>query len=363
MFNIVLLFILSLHHGLHAEDVSRNQKAFPYPRIVILGPAGSGKSSLANSLLGRSDKYVNTVDGKKCFESGVQAGEDGGKTSDVCAHKGYFLGDQTRPNITVVDTPGFGMSEQEETETISKVVETLRDDIEYVNAFAIVLVYNENRQSSALESIIHLYQTIFGSGFLNNVILVASFWGYSKNHEIERGDLTEEKWLEQQKKLFKGDSAVENLEAVYYTQRYRHDDPKQANKFQKEMNHLLSFAEKSSPFHCKDIKTAQHEIDELKEENRKLQDDLKVVDDYEKLKEENKKLNETLNNCRAKPNVTSSSGSLVGASLGCTVLGIILGVFFIKCYKNMKSPAGQDDMDDSDDEEAGIRTKSEPQNA
>ena len=73
---------------------------FPHPRIVILGPAGAGKSSLANSLLGRDENYVNIVDGKKCFESGVTGGGDGrGKTSDVCAHKGHFLNDESRPNV------------------------------------------------------------------------------------------------------------------------------------------------------------------------------------------------------------------------------------------------------------------------
>ena len=73
---------------------------FPSPRIVILGPAGSGKSSLANSLLGRSERYVNTKDGRKCFESGV-TGENGrGKTSDVCAHKGHFFGDETKPEVS-----------------------------------------------------------------------------------------------------------------------------------------------------------------------------------------------------------------------------------------------------------------------
>ena len=66
---------------------------------MILGPAGSGKSSLANSLLGRTEGFRNIVDGKKCFEVG-ESGEDGrGKTSDVCAHKGHFLNKTNEPEV------------------------------------------------------------------------------------------------------------------------------------------------------------------------------------------------------------------------------------------------------------------------
>jgi len=355
----LFVFSLSLNQYLQAEESSRNQKAFPHPRIVILGPAGAGKSSLANSLLGRDENYVNIVDGKKCFESGVTGGGDGrGKTSDVCAHKGHFLNDESRPNITVVDTPGFDMREDEEEETISKVVEALRDDIEYVDAFAIVLKSDELRKSRALESIINLYKTIFGPGFIKNVILVASFWGYSRSHELGRGDLTEEAWLDQQKKLFNNLKGVENLEAVYYTQRFRHEDPKQSNKFNKEMNHLLQFAEESSPFHCKDIVVAQQEIVKLRDENRRLNEKVKVADEYEALKVKYDNITKLYEKCKEQPRVGTSSSSLVGIALGCTVLGIILGVFFIQCHKNMKSPSGEDDMTDSDNEE-GVMNNSE----
>ena len=66
---------------------------------MILGPAGTGKSSLANSLLDRDEKFENTIDGRKCFESGVTGEQGRGKTADVCAHKGHFLNDNTRPNV------------------------------------------------------------------------------------------------------------------------------------------------------------------------------------------------------------------------------------------------------------------------
>ena len=60
------------------------------PRIVMLGAAGTGKSTLANSLLGRDTKYKNDGN-KKCFEAGKSA--SGGKTKDTCAHQGSFLDD------------------------------------------------------------------------------------------------------------------------------------------------------------------------------------------------------------------------------------------------------------------------------
>jgi len=354
---LLLLLVLSMHQVLSEEDISKNEKTFPYPRIVILGPSGSGKSSLANSLLGREEKFVNTVDGRKCFESGV-VGDDGkGKTVDVCAHKGHFLNDEAKPNITVVDTPGFGMRKEEEEETITNVVEALRDDVQYVNAFAIVLKRTDNRETRSLKNIINLYKSIFGPKFMSNVILVASFWGYSKSHEYDRGDQNEEVWLEQQKKLFQGIPGAENLRAVYYTQRFQSTDPKQANRFEKEMNTLLEFAEKSPPFHCKDIVIAQLEIDKLLEQNAALMERVKDADRYLALKESHDNITEELRMVKKKkPSVTTGAGSLVGVALGCTALGLILGVFFVNCYRNMKPTDDTDDMDDSDEESRGMKT-------
>jgi len=359
---LTFLFVISLSANsiLSVNIPDENAKTFPSPRIVILGPAGSGKSSLANALLGRLEGFRNIVDGKKCFEVG-ESGEDGrGKTSDVCAHKGHFLNKTNEPEITVVDTPGFGMRKDEEEETITKVVEALRDEVQYVNAFAIVLPRSANRESRALKNIINLYKSIFGPGFLRNVILVASFWGYSKDHQLERGKTTEESWLAQQKSLFKNILGADDLEAVYYISRFNDKDEMQMRKFVSEMTKLKQFAENAEPFHCKDIVIALDEITKLEQRVEELAQKAANADLYQIYLAKYENATTELAKLKDLPDITTgSTNSLVGVALGCTTLGLVLGVFFVNCYKNMKSPETEVDTEESDDsdEESGINQK------
>ena len=59
---------------------------------MVLGPAGVGKSSLANVLLGR-DKNYQSPEPRLCFTvSARSSGGRGGVTQETCAQSGQWLG-------------------------------------------------------------------------------------------------------------------------------------------------------------------------------------------------------------------------------------------------------------------------------
>ena len=60
---------------------------------------------------------------------------------------------------------------------------------------------------------------------------------------------------------------------------------------------------------------------------------------------------------RERPSITTGTSSLVGIALRCLALGLVLGIFFINCYKNMQSHSDEDDTEESDDsdEESGLK--------
>ena len=94
---IVLLFIVNYHPVLSTTP-------FAYPRFLILGPTGAGKSSLGNVLAGCEPADEN------CFFP-VCPGENS-CTKETQIAEGRYLG--VGANVTLVDTPGFGDSDGQE---------------------------------------------------------------------------------------------------------------------------------------------------------------------------------------------------------------------------------------------------------
>ena len=118
-FFVVLLFFLTSDKNC---SLSLNTKEISNKRIVIIGQTGVGKSSLANVLLGRHGEYDGAGFNDGCFKvGGIQGdGKEGNVvTTATCYDTGPYLGDPSKPKVTVIDTPGFGDQVEAEITTIN----------------------------------------------------------------------------------------------------------------------------------------------------------------------------------------------------------------------------------------------------
>jgi len=277
-----------------------NADEYPCPRIVILGPAGVGKSSLANVLIGRDKEYKNTGEQRECFTvSATSLPGKAGVTQETCDEVGPWLGEGQ--NITVVDTPGFGVNLEEEEATIDGLVDFLRNKIKFVDAFIIAFKQTDNRVTQSFKTMIKIVDGIFGEEFWENVIIEATHWSYSARDIQKRGALTEEAWLNNTPKRTLKSTApnIDELMAVFIDTFYWDKDKNEIEKFNENTEKLYKFATEKKPFHCKDIQSVKHDLRLLKEEKEKLEREKKEIEENRKRLEascenEKKMLNNSL---------------------------------------------------------------------
>ena len=94
---LVLLFTVT-------SKLALTTSPFAYPRLLILGPTGVGKSSLGNVLAGCQPND------ESCFFPVCPGGNSCTKETKIA--QGFYLGNG--PNVTLIDTPGFGDTDGDE---------------------------------------------------------------------------------------------------------------------------------------------------------------------------------------------------------------------------------------------------------
>ena len=107
----------------------------PEPHLIIIGPVGVGKSSLANVLIGQPpdcDNCTFTVCG-----------------DDVCTKETKYAVGKWKGNadqeFTIVDTPGFGDSDMDDNMLIDEMVDTFKNYLKTANGFLLVFHGNDDR--------------------------------------------------------------------------------------------------------------------------------------------------------------------------------------------------------------------------
>lgn len=277
-----IVLVTLLHNRVWAELVVKqgvvtNEDEYPSPRIMMLGETGVGKSSLANVLMGRDkndDGSGYSRPGLGCFKSD-QPWDGEIVTTKTCSDTGHYLGNHSNPRVTIIDTPGFGDANLAEAETIDDLVFFLRDHIKFIHAFVIVVngdvTLRLNRQTRMM---LNLLTKMFGDDFWNNVILEVSHWSYNPREaakrEATRPPKTEVAFKRELNDILRTKLKVpKELKAIFIDSHYDSDTAGpgyEAGKFTKYTNELLDFAQKASPFACKDVKVLKLELQKVLKE-------------------------------------------------------------------------------------------------
>merc|ERR1719500_1455895 len=143
----------------------------PSPRLVLVGPSGTGKSSLANALLGCDPRLPTCI-----FP--VCQGSDS-CTKDTSIGTGPWLG--SGQNFTIVDTPGFDDSDGEDEVHMEEMMDTLANVLGYADTLVLVLKGDTERFTQSLQDMLAKMALIFGSRWWHYLVVGVSFWAYDQD--------------------------------------------------------------------------------------------------------------------------------------------------------------------------------------
>jgi len=174
------------------EPLTTDAPDYPYPRIVIMGQSGVGKSSIGNVLAGCEPSNEE----EECFFP-VCSGTDSCTSETSIASAEYLgkWGNETYADVTLVDTPGFGDSSGDDTPLLANMIEVLKNTLGNAN---LLLLCQEggNRFSPSTITMLLELESMFGRERLwDNVMIEVTKWAYDTKSiaDRERQGITEEK--------------------------------------------------------------------------------------------------------------------------------------------------------------------------
>ena len=313
-----------------ADERLPNEDVVPGKRMIILGQSGVGKSSLANILLGRDNKFNGSGFQNGCFKEVWGTGKRG--TNETCYDSQHWLGDQSEPIVTIIDTPGFGEDAEKEEDTINGLVYVLKKEIKYIHAFVLAIKGNEFRFKKPMNDMLKILTAMFGRDFWEYTILEFTHWSFNPINVEKRKETEEDmanNWNNILKRKF---NLTQNLPAVFIDSHYNKTNTTEKTKFDQYTSELYRFADRDA-FECKDIKTAKLEINELK---------IEIENEQKKFKALEKELSAT-KSCKEgdstqdhqKTNSGYSIGEFVVFGLAMLCIGIGLGYLIKRRFQNI----------------------------
>jgi len=267
---------------------SETDVTLPEPRIVMMGATGAGKSSLGNVLLGGppecKDDQINQP--LNCWFGVCHSAKSCTKGTHYGWGKFAGVGD----NSTVIDTPGFGDSDNDDNILITEMVDALKNSIKTANTFLLTFNGQSERFDTLLQQMLREVEALFGTGFWDHVVLEATHWSFDADEVEDRDPDAEEHWCEsinaQIQKNFVHVS--QNFSCVFidsWARKGGHvNDQDEQEAFQRETQKLWDLTKQFGPFEFKTLEDVLADLYQCREERDCLDG---VIDgDLKKMKDE-----------------------------------------------------------------------------
>ena len=237
-----------------------------------------------------------------------------------------------------MDTPGFGVQLEEEEETISGLVDFLKNELKFVHAFVLSFKETDKRITAEFRLMVRLLSGIFGDQFWDNAIIEATHWSYHEVAQAKRTLHNESTWTDHINSMFSGITSRKMKSVFIDTYFDVGNTTREREEFEKNTEALFEFAMEKDPFPCKDIKQVKHEWRTAMEELGNITSLNKVLEaerdslrekidriEYEKRKSQKTEI---------EPSIETSSMSSILVTVILTLLAFVLGVLGSFCYKS-----------------------------
>jgi len=289
---------------------AKTNETLPKPHVIIVGPTGAGKSSLACSLIGGDPAN----DG--CLFQVCHTMDSCTKNTTYSANS-TWIGDPLKPLFTIVDTPGFSDSDDEMEALVEEMAIVLKDDIKTADAIVLTIPEDTSRFNDGLISMLKQLEMLFGRKMWSSTMIEISKFHYDqadiKKREEDCEDPEDDEcrdeaffYNEINRELEKHLHVGMNLSIVFidsYARKDKNlDDEIQQQHFLEETNKLWNFSLSSPEFPFKTVDEVlqenaemKEEIERLNNENDGLNDEIEELNKMnDEINEENDRLNEEI---------------------------------------------------------------------